>query len=1535
MRHVVGLDSDVRENCHVKKDLNDSGFGISSDSDDDDDITQGIHPLDLIYIIFMCADDFLRQELADKMNKCQYAVPLILPSPEIKSDRSRAIALNWELQSITRDYYVNNEVCTETLVNMEAPVIVSFSLGKETTWKSKLLNKMLSPQQETFWHEGLQGVNKKMALSPGLVEVAWYLPGKDQVNTFARPATFLNVRQNSPFTDVMGNKLHTLSSVTCLFVTEITQELQTFLASAPDLQKVVILFVHKEEDKEAMKKESQDLQDRFHLNPNQIIRRTAEDRNFNSVLEQVKAFITSSVPEFGPPKSLSHLVTVLQNEDVVEVSKNRRYYGHVAARCILRDIDNAGSLANAKTEILPCQSDVEQREKMAHLDKELCRQNNMDRNDTIQSYAFRIKEEKWQIQLSQLQKPFSKTFTYFLQCISTLTGEDRKYFLHCLKLGLNVRSVQVLQPLHNAYNKGREEEDSAEKEKRQNDISERIEHGSFGLEHFFREMEVVYENMTALRQRSGNLRDLDEIRSTMSGCMAAMLTEGTAIEIMDGDARTVPVNWLKAVLSDVEKNTASTLFRISVVGVQSSGKSTLLNSMFGLNFPVSSGRCTRGAYLQLVKTDQSLRKSVPCDYVAVIDSEGLMAKFKDNWSFDNELSTLVIGLSDLTLVVIDGKGSEMSDVLPLAIHVFLRMKIVGEHQACHFVHQKTGAVDAMIKTIKESDDFRLELNRKTLAAAEDADVSDKYREFTDVLYYKPTKDNTFVPDLWTGNPPMAKANSQYSKVLMKLKAHILSGIHEVLAIKPMCTFPELGDRMDRLWFAIKYENFVLSFKSVLAVRAHKRLSKIYKDEQWALKKEMNDMIQEKKLEIENEISCEKSNKTIGDLVEDSKLKVQNLVSAKTIDINNKINHYFHCAGCDDCNREVTDRHLISNNEKEFQDEVRDLNRKLLKETETGMDRFLLKLETLKSINDLNVEINGILKKKVLEAYEQVNSTASQEEVKNIFEVLWQEATRGIQALNKNAVKEEKIEGMVQRTIREILGTDDYLYLRQQNTEGNTKKASNFVVDLQKHMKWKKILFFSKTYLNDQDVARLQIQSNSIIADTAHFYESPTPQSGKQVQQKDVEDLLLEVSHRLEKIVDARFKITADYKADLLAYIGAQAVAGFTKMHEAYRRYNSTEAILSRKKDKYYSLFSIQMGQADAGVEFCKKVLTEVVLLNIKERLNQTELLHDLRVNGGDFFKDIKSIQAAIMVDLFKENRFEKFLRYMVEYEACVKEKIEAESVEYFKRRNRLKELAKIEMDKLIKILASAMRTTLKSSCSGKDFIRTFVSQIYRLKIPVNEIAGYIELDIHDPAQFVDIVEQQLQGTVKELVMEEVKHWDEMEIVQEKDLTEFAFREIIGCSAICPFCKVPCDNHSGGITKGKHAATLHRPEGLGGHSWDTGTSSSGKKQNTLICFDCKASVASQEYFRSDETNDKWHLYKKYFEIYPNWIIHGNSEPDVEIYWKWVLAQHNKAFAKHYCKNEAIIPAEWKRYRIDDIRKDIEKHYYIDVDISQLK
>jgi GTPase Era involved in 16S rRNA processing len=80
---------------------------------------------------------------------------------------------------------------------------------------------------------------------------------------------------------------------------------------------------------------------------------------------------------------------------------------------------------------------------------------------------------------------------------------------------------------------------------------------------------------------------------------------------------------VKAVLMELEHLVGiKKCLILSVVGTQSSGKSTLLNAMFGLQFPVGHGRITKGAFMQLIPVND---EQLSYEYILVIDTEGLRA----------------------------------------------------------------------------------------------------------------------------------------------------------------------------------------------------------------------------------------------------------------------------------------------------------------------------------------------------------------------------------------------------------------------------------------------------------------------------------------------------------------------------------------------------------------------------------------------------------------------------------------------------------------------------------------------------------------------------------------------------------------------------------------------------------------------------------------------------------------------------------------------------------------------------------------------
>ena len=71
---------------------------------------------------------------------------------------------------------------------------------------------------------------------------------------------------------------------------------------------------------------------------------------------------------------------------------------------------------------------------------------------------------------------------------------------------------------------------------------------------------------------------------------------GRALEVIDGDIDQIEITSFEEVLDWVHKlkSNNKSLLVATILGPQSSGKSTLLNYLFGAKFHVSAGRCTKG-----------------------------------------------------------------------------------------------------------------------------------------------------------------------------------------------------------------------------------------------------------------------------------------------------------------------------------------------------------------------------------------------------------------------------------------------------------------------------------------------------------------------------------------------------------------------------------------------------------------------------------------------------------------------------------------------------------------------------------------------------------------------------------------------------------------------------------------------------------------------------------------------------------------------------------------------------------------------------
>ncbi|OCT59056.1 hypothetical protein XELAEV_18001544mg [Xenopus laevis] len=321
-------------------------------------------------------------------------------------------------------------------------------------------------------------------------------------------------------------------------------------------------------------------------------------------------------------------------------------------------------------------------------------------------------------------------------------------------------------------------------------LDQQISDSSLGLEHFLREIGQFYEaecSMVREEQISKEQRQFSELPKIAS----TLLLDGFPLELIDEDASNIPLQWVSDVLDDLDNKTGGKcrMRVISVLGVQSTGKSTLLNTMFGLQFPVASGRCTRGGFMTLIKVKESFQDKIGCELVLVIDTEGLkapeLASLKFSNEHDNELATLVVGLSDITIINIAMENAtEMKDTLQIVQ-----------------TWKKRGAI----------------------------------RYFNDIIDYDTERDNWYIPGLWCGVPPKASVSAGYSKNIHGMKNSLFM---EENSTRPAQKIGEFIEWLRSLWNAVKHENFIFSFRNSLAAAAYDQLSIKYSQWEWNFRREM-------------------------------------------------------------------------------------------------------------------------------------------------------------------------------------------------------------------------------------------------------------------------------------------------------------------------------------------------------------------------------------------------------------------------------------------------------------------------------------------------------------------------------------------------------------------------------------------------------------------------------------------------------------------------------------------------------------------------
>ncbi|PAA49561.1 hypothetical protein BOX15_Mlig012665g1 [Macrostomum lignano] len=777
-----------------------NGSSNDGDSPEAEELEVSPFPSDVFLACFLCCDARLKQLIAEKLFDCKMAVPIAWSAAE------GVQLFTWPLRSCVLNYNDQGEVNVQKhMISDSFRVISVLRLGISTVSKSEIINKCIDDKH--LWFSEPSESKSSRILSAGSIEQAWVFPTTDD--------NHLKLNEAACVLNLRGDAM------------EFVQQRQ-FLA---DVSACVIVLLPDDEglDTQQQSAVTETLSDLFEQNKNLLLVATSSEipcyvnqlaspENLGDSFKPAESIVNSA----GTMR-LSALVTAVKKKLSKKLSEGQQNYVSISTMIVhakkfpgwhVDEVQRKILLQQKRAETLVCTARsilVEQNESLFPLQEEPWKQiakleKGIVRN--VQKLSFKEKLEQIHEDKSRIRALRQKQMELLSNEMKNPGGFMKLFFDFLDEASVDSAAIVFLQCLKISFDA---------------QIRQKI-----GIEHILREVCQVYEAIVSNDSIATEYRDFTDKLLTST---VQLLLHGHPIELMDGDVNCIPTKWVEALLKKLHETLGNkSLLAVSVLGVQSSGKSTLLNTMFGLQNAVSAGRCTKGAFMQLVQNDPS-KPGLPIDFVMIIDTEGLRSLDRGDAgrSRDSELATMAIGLADVTIMNIMGENAaEISDVLQIVSHVFLKMRAASENlvrnKSCLFIHQNVSATDSRERTQTARDRLLETLNKTAQAAAADQGI-EEVKSFSDIIAFDCNKSVIFLPTLWEGEPPRAPVNPGYSRGIQNAKCRLLECLRN--ASKSKLTLEQFPTRLNDLWEAVLKEDYLFSFKNTLEINAYRDVQRCY------------------------------------------------------------------------------------------------------------------------------------------------------------------------------------------------------------------------------------------------------------------------------------------------------------------------------------------------------------------------------------------------------------------------------------------------------------------------------------------------------------------------------------------------------------------------------------------------------------------------------------------------------------------------------------------------------------------------------------
>ncbi|XP_066170663.1 interferon-induced very large GTPase 1-like [Sylvia atricapilla] len=1450
-----------------------------------------VHPMDLQMAIFHCADDFLRQTLATKLAFCQLALPLLVPNPctshiEFPLYALSQIQRSWKEAGKSGNLSGAKSYNNKLIFQAQTPIVSFIRIGSSaSSSKSQLLNALLSRRKhETFFHRHCRGSTRDHLLMEGVVEIAWYCPRGSPDDTFECCVAFCNLHGDARDHGAQLQFLQEISAVNVALVSDLEHmdsRGEKLLQGLWESQRPLVCLLTEKENVAAGRSSKN-------------ITIGMKNRNEAELMDQLTKILSNLLEGSNPHFSLVACVDkARQHGFVVDVDQPTCAIAKAKAKELVNFLKKE-KLSEIKSQLLPLQGKLWYQ--WCKKDKELTRLQEK-RNKSIEHHCSQIEYEKKSIRRKQLEQafplnPLMKSFLFFLH---TQPADTKKYFLQWMKVFMDELSCSRLEELrrdyHELWSQILAQKKSQEKTRVKSDLlsplydlSDEINNSSIGLEHLLREVGQIYEALQLMKTKNDKFSKLPEIA-------AELMVLGYPVELMDGDASYLPLRWVGAIFDSlIERLGDKRVFVLSVLGIQSTGKSTLLNAMFGLQFNVSAGRCTRGAFMQLIPVGQELQQDLGFDFVLVVDTEGLHAiktTNKQSLNHDNELATFVIGVGNMTVINIFGENpSEMQDVLQIAVQAFLRMKKVNLSPSCLFVHQNVGEATAKEQNMEGRRLLQEKLDEMTVVAAQQefCDIS----SFSNVIGFDVRTHIHYFSHLWEGNPPMAPPNPTYSQNVQQLKSKILQAVQKQ-SHRSILRLSSLKDRIGDLWNALLNENFVFSFKNSLEIAVYRKLESAFSQWTWRLRSHILDI----QMRLDNKIRN-------GDLQNVTRKQLEGLVQETSDAIEKDVEKYFG---------EDKDCEILVQWKSSTELKLKELKESLLNEMKKKCENLIELQKEQRKLDTRKLQYEDELLRRSKElAVTLKGKSLSERELKDKFTFVW---NKWIANVSRAAPPPERVD--INADIEDVL----LEYFREPGFHERIRsfpKGRQFSLDIEKHIMKKKyfVIISDPRSISNADVINLQHITDNIIASVMASIEKKE-QEKRDYSRSFIHEILNEVQEGVNSVPsNAKCTFNREYSIDLSLYLCKMAAERFKAMHEAFLKANDPVVYLSSKREDFFQCFQISCQGATSITTFavflCDKI--EAALHRAVYERTAKDIAEDMQGKFPDFQGNRANLEVCILRYLAEEENFEYFKSYLMRPKEFFYKYIAKQVQSYcLDGSRRLENFLSSSLNLLYGNILSAVSLStqiVKDRKDREDKISLWLDEFCRqltevINLPRSDLKGIEHQEVTD-IEFLSSAMAEVLDDLRDRLKKEFADAD-MSSFSRQPHTILA-EHFSGCWEQCPFCGAVCTNTMQGHD-GDHQLIIHRPRALMGTMWD-GT-------DHLVIDICSSLVTTNLKFKFD--NSKWIRYKRYRDAGPpfsTWKI--LPDPSMRVYWKWFVSHFRTQLEALYngkFKEKGEIPEVWRR------------------------